>query len=628
MRLSGAHTPRIKATAALTLAALGVVYGDIGTSPLYAFKEAFAGSHALPLSERNVFAVLSMMFWAVTLIVSLKYVTFMLRYDHRGEGGVLALLTFAMRSAKNRGGFHTAVIILGAFAASLFYGDAIITPAISVLSAVEGLSVATPRFEHWIVPIAIALLTALFMVQRRGTARIGRVFGLIMALWFIVLALLGLRSIAETPNILSALNPAYALGFAVERPALAMLALGAVFLCLTGAEALYADMGHFGKKPVRLAWYGLVFPSLMLNYFGQGALVLRNPEAAKNPFYLLAPEPLLLPMVVLATCATIIASQATISAAYSVTQQASRLNFLPRLRVLHTSDTAQGQIYMPLVNWLMLLGVVSLVLGFRSSSALAGAYGIAVNGDMIISSVLLVVVLIGMPGRARFGVLAALAAFLSIEATFLASNITKIPEGGWFPLVLGGAIFTVLSTWRRGIELLQARRAVQPEARADTVRVGLASAARVPRTGVFFSSRRTGYPSAFLHNLKHNMVVHEKTIFLTVEFVDSPYVDDAERLDIDRLGDGTWRLIAQFGFREDPDIAKILELAGRRGVRIDPQTASFFTSKAEVVSVSKPKGLGLRRKLFIWMLQNSPTVADYLRLPPDRVVELRTQVGV
>ena len=617
-----------RASRGLTLAALGIVYGDIGTSPLYAFKEAFSGTHGLPVTAENVFAVLSMMLWSVTLIVSLKYVTFMLRYDRRGEGGVLALLTFAMEAAKNRPRFHIFVIMLGAFAASLFYGDAVITPAISVLSAVEGLSVVTPRFEHWVLPIAIVLLVTLFLVQRRGTARIGGVFGPIMVSWFIVMAALGVMSIAQSPDVIAAVDPRYAWNFAVQRPGIALLALGAVFLCMTGAEALYADMGHFGKRPVRIAWYGLVFPCLMLNYFGQGALVLRMPEAAKNPFYLLAPEPLLMPLVILATMATIIASQATISAAYSVTQQASRLNFLPRLRVLHTSDTAQGQIYIPVVNWLMLAAVVTLVIGFGSSSALAGAYGIAVNGDMIISSILLLIVVATRPGYGKYGMIPALAVFLALEGTFLASNAAKIPEGGWFPLVLGAAIFTVLTTWRRGVELLQARRAVQPESRADVLSVGLASAVRIPRTGVFFSSRRTGYPSAFLHNLKHNMVVHEKTIFVNVEFADMPYVDDDERLEIDRLEEGRWRVTATFGFREDADVAKIIRLAGLRGLRIDPETASFFTSKGELVSVTKPRGLGLRRKLFAWMLQNSPTVADYLRLPPDRVVELRNQVAV
>ena len=620
-----AHGPR--ATATLTLAALGVVYGDVGTSPLYAFKEAFAGPHALPITEHNVYAVLSMMVWAITLLVAVKYVTFMLRYDHRGEGGVLALLSFALEAAGKRRKFHAAVVILGATAASLFYGDAIITPAISVLSAVEGLSVATPRFEHWVVPIAIGLLVGLFMVQRRGTARIGRVFGPIMIFWFLTMAALGLASVLQTPQVFHALDPRYAIDFAIHRPGLTLLALGAVFLCVTGAEALYADMGHFGKRPIRIAWYALVFPSLLLNYFGQGALVLRTPEAAKNPFYLLAPEPLLLPLVALATCAAIIASQATISAAYSVTQQASRLNFLPRLRVLHTSDTAQGQIYVPLVNWFMLAGVLSLVLGFGSSSALAGAYGIAVNGDMIISSILLAVVVATRKGRSKYGVLAALVVFVTLEATFLTSNGTKIIDGGWFPLVLASCLFTVLTTWRRGVELLQARRAVQPESREDIVRVGLSAAVRVPRTGVFFSSRRTGYPSAFLHNLKHNMVVHEKTVFVCIEFANVPYIDDDERLDIERINEGH-RVIAVFGFREDPDVAKIIRLAGLRGLRIDPDTASFFTSKGELVSVTQPRGFGLRRRLFAWMLQNSPTVADYLRLPPDRVVELRTQVAV
>ncbi|MGZ8196724.1 MAG: potassium transporter Kup, partial [Burkholderiales bacterium] len=571
---------------------------------------------------------LSMMFWAVTLVVTVKYVTLMLRYDQRGEGGALVLLTFALRTARSRPRLAGAIGLVGAFAASLFYGDALITPAISVLSAVEGLSVATPRFEQWVLPIAVVLITGLFVVQRRGTARVGRLFGPIMVLWFGVLAALGAASIVQTPAVLDALNPLHALRFMAERPGVALLALGAVFLCVTGAEALYADMGHFGKVPIRIAWYTVVFPALMLNYFGQGALVLRDPEAARNPFYLLAPEPLLLPMVVLATCATIIASQATISAAYSVTQQASRLNFLPRLRVLHTSDIAQGQIYVPLVNWLMLLGVVSLVLGFGSSSALAGAYGIAVNGDMIISTLLLTVVVIGQPRRTKFAMLAALLLFLALEAVFLSSNLAKIAAGGWFPLVLGLALFSVLSTWRRGVELLQARKSAQPEARPAAVRASLASALRVPRTGVFFSSRHTGYPSAFLHNLKHNMVVHERLIFVCIDFVDEPYVDDAERLDIERVDTGVWRLTARFGFREDPNIEKILELAALRGLAIDVETTSFFTSKAEVVSVTKPRGLGLRRKLFVWMLQNSPNVADYLGLPPHRVVELRTQVGV
>jgi KUP system potassium uptake protein len=628
--LRSAPSGRPPAIAALTLAALGVVYGDIGTSPLYAFKEAFSGTHAVSVARGNVFAVLSMMFWAVTLIVSLKYVTFLLRFDHKGEGGSLVLLTFALRALKDRPGLAAAIAMMGAFAASLFYGDALITPAISVLSAVEGLAIVSPHLSNMVLPIAVALLTLLFFVQRRGTARVGRVFGPVMIIWFVTIAVLGLRSIVETPDVLGALSPAHAVRFALEKPALAMLALGAVFLCLTGAEALYADMGHFGKVPIRIAWYGVAFPALMLNYFGQGALVLRDASTAANPFYLLAPESIRFPLVILATCATIIASQATISAAYSVTQQASRLNFLPRLRVLHTSESAQGQIYVPFVNWLMFLGVISLVLGFQSSSALAGAYGIAVNGDMIISTLLLIVVLVMRRDRVRFVTLIAAAVFLLIEALFLSANLTKIAAGGWFPLVLGAVLFAVLSTWKRGVEVLQARKQVQPETRPDSIRASLESAVRIPRTGVFFSSRRSGYPSAFLHNLKHNMVMPERCIFVSVEFVDAPYADDAERLEIERSEDGSvWRVNAKFGFREDPSIDKILDLGGRRGLRIDVESTSFFTSKAEIVSVTKPKRFfGWRRQLFMWMLQNSPSIADYMRLPPHRVVELRTQVAV
>ncbi len=495
-----ARSGRTAATASLTLAALGVVYGDIGTSPLYALKEAFSGTHAAPVGPENVTAVLSMIFWAVTLVVSLKYVTFLLRFDHKGEGGSLILLTFALRAVRDRPALAGAITMMGAFAASLFYGDALITPAISVLSAVEGLVVISPNLSNMVLPVAVALLTVLFFVQRRGTARVGRVFGPVMVIWFVAIAALGLRSIVETPAVLSALSPEHALRFALERPALTLLALGAVFLCLTGAEALYADMGHFGKIPIRIAWYAVAFTALILNYFGPGALMLREPSAAANPFYLLAPEAFRFPLVILATCATIIASQATISAAYSVTQQASRLNFLPRLRVLHTSEAAQGQIYVPLVNWLMFLGVISLVLGFGSSSALAGAYGIAVNGDMIISTFLLIVVLLMRRDRARFVALVAAGIFLVIEALFLSANLTKIAAGGWFPLVLGAVLFAVLSTWRRGVELLQARKQVQPEARPDSIRAGLECGGGLTRPGRCLSWRSSGYRSGFMHS--------------------------------------------------------------------------------------------------------------------------------
>lgn len=617
-----------KPTPLLALAALGVVYGDIGTSPLYAFKEAFNGPHSLPLTPENVYAVLSLMFWAVTLIVSLKYVTLMLRFDNRGEGGVLALLAIAMNLARERPKILAPVIVLGMCAAALFFGDAIITPAISVLSAVEGLSVATPRLQHWVLPVSVGLLIALFAFQKYGTARIGGVFGPLMVGWFLVLAALGLHSIWQSPDVLRALNPLHAAVFAIHHPILTFTVCGAVFLCLTGAEALYADLGHFGKRPIRIAWFAVAFPCLMLNYFGQGALVLRAPDAVKNPFYLLVPDLLVLPLVMLATCATIIASQATISAAYSVTQQASRLNFLPRLRVLHTSDTAQGQIYIPLVNWLMLAGVVGLVLGFGSSSALAGAYGIAVNGDMIIGTIILGIVVSSGKVKTKALVLLALLFFLLIEMIFLGANLTKIADGGWFPLVMGAAIYFMVKTWHRGVEVIQARKRTRPEARQYSVEAALSGAVKVPLTGIFFSASRFGYPSAFLHNLKHNMVIHERTIFMTVEYVDTPYVDDQERLDLEKLDGGIWRVVALFGFRETPDVNVILKLLNKRGLPIDIETASFFTSKAALVSVTKPRHFGIRRKLFAWMLQNSATVADYMQLPPHRVVEMGTQVAV
>ena len=433
----------------LTLGALGVVYGDIGTSPLYAFKEALTGAHGLPFTEANVLAVLSMMFWSITLIVSLKYVTIVLRFDNGGEGGILALLALALRLTREHPRLAWTVAMLGIFGASLFYGDAIITPAISVLSAVEGLSVATPAFERWIVPITIAILVGLFAIQSRGTGALGKLFGPIMVMWFLALAALGAVSIAQTPAVLTALDPRHALGFAWKSPGLTFLVLGAVFLALTGAEALYADMGHFGAKPVRLAWFGLVFPSLMINYFGQGALVLRDPAAMKNPFYLLAPDELLLPLVLLATVATVIASQATISGAFSVTQQATRLGYLPRIQTRHTSETERGQIYVPQVNWTMLVLVILLVLGFKNSSAIASAYGIAVSGTMVLTTALVAVVAVYRPKRPNPLFLAVLALIGSLELVFFAANATKIADGGWFPLACGLALFVMLTTWKR-----------------------------------------------------------------------------------------------------------------------------------------------------------------------------------
>lgn len=612
----------------MLLAALGVVFGDIGTSPLYAFKEAFHGEHAIPLSRENVFAVLSLMFWAVTIVVSLKYVVLMLRFDNRGEGGVLALLSYGLRLTRDRPRLTWTLGALGAFAAALFYGDAVITPAISVLSAVEGLAVAAPGHENWVLPIACGVLIALFAVQRHGTASVGRVFGPVMVIWFTVLAALGLASIAQSPEIVVAINPMHAVRLATERPGLALLALGSVFLCVTGAEALYADLGHFGRKPIRRAWFAFVFPALMLNYLGQGALVLRDPTAAKNPFYLLAPDVLVLPLVLLATVATVIASQAVISGAFSVTQQASRLNLLPRLRVLHTSDESQGQIYIPLVNWLLLAIVLLLVVGFGSSSNLAAAYGVAVNGDLIISTIILAIVVLLLPGRSNPVLLFVLAVFLVVESAFLVANLSKVLEGGWFPLVLAVLVFTVLTTWRRGTELMRARKMARPQGRAQETEYALGRAARVPGAAVFFSSAPRGFPTAFLHNLKHNHVVHETLVFVTVEFHDVPRVPDEDRIELLRSANGIWQLVARFGFREEADLGRVLRLVRKRGLELDPNLTSFFTSKPTIVSQSRRGLFGWRRSLFGWMLQNSTSVADYFGLPPNRVVEMGTQIAI
>ena len=613
---------------AVTLAALGVVYGDIGTSPLYAFKEAFGGTHALPLTEGNVFAVLSMIFWAVTIIVSLKYVSIMLRFDHRGDGGVLALLSYCAQQVRERPRLLWLVTVLGAFAVSLFYGDAVITPAISVLSAVEGIVVFAPGLEILVVPIALGVILGLFLIQRRGTAAVGAFFGPVMLGWFVALAGLGIASIVQNPSVLQALDPRYALKLIIEQPGLAFLAASAVFLCMTGAEALYADMGHFGRRPVQIAWFALVLPSLTLNYFGQGALVLRDPEAARNPFYMLAPEPLLLPLIVLATAATVIASQATISGAFSATQQASRLNFLPRLRVLHTSDVAQGQIYIPAVNWLLLVLVLGLVLGFRSSGALASAYGIAVSGDLLITSLMMLIVL-PLIADARLRWLWPLFLLcVVLEGSFFAANAAKLLHGGWFPIVLALLVFTVLTTWRRGIEIMRARKQAAPNAVRDGLSLDIADVPRVPGAAVFFSSSAGGCPSAFLHNLKHNRIVHEQTAFLTVQFDEGPRVADDERIEVMRGANGIVRITAHFGYREQPDVDRVLRLAARKGVACPVGETSFFTSKPTLVSVSRRGLFGWRRSLFGWMLQNSTSVARYFELPPDRVVELGTQVAI
>ncbi len=611
----------------LTLAALGVVYGDIGTSPLYAFKEAFSGPHGLPLTEANVLAVLSMMFWSVTLVVSLKYVTVVLRFDNGGEGGILALLALATRLTRERPRLAWTVAMIGIFGASLFYGDAIITPAISVLSAVEGLSVATPAFEHWIVPITIAVLVGLFALQKRGTGALGTLFGPITVVWFLALAALGAVSIAQTPAVLAALDPSYALSFAWRLPGLTFIVLGAVFLALTGAEALYADMGHFGAKPVRLAWFGLVFPALMINYFGQGALALRDPAAMKNPFYLLAPDALLMPLVLLATTATVIASQATISGAFSVTQQATRLGYLPRIQTRHTSETERGQIYIPQVNWTMLVLVILLVLGFRTSSAIASAYGIAVSGTMVLTTTLVAVVAVSLPKRPNPLFLAALALIGMAELVFFAANATKIADGGWFPLACGLALFVMLTTWKRAETILTAHERNKRVPLEAFPTLCSADIPRVPGTAVYLSPDPGSVPTALMHNLKHNKVLHQRIVFLTIGNEDVPRLSDFERTEVRVIERGhVYQATLHYGFMEQPDVPKGLKLLERHGLKFEAMETTFFLGKATLARAAKPGLFTWRRELFRWMQRNSPATAEYFKLLPDRVIELGTRV--
>ncbi len=611
--------------AALAVGALGVVYGDIGTSPLYAFKAAFTGPHALAATELNVLAALSAFFWAVMLIISIKYVWIVLKFDNEGEGGVLALTALAHRLLPQASRWSAFLIGAGVFGAALFYGDAIITPAISVLSAVEGLSIATPQFEHWIMPITLGILITLFLIQRHGTSRIGGLFGPITIVWFIALAILGGLSIAKTPAVLHAINPMYAIDFGLQHPGAMFLLLSAVFLALTGGEALYADMGHFGAKAVRVAWYALVCPALLINYFGQGALILRSAKAVENPFYLLAPDWFLLPLVVLATAATVIASQATITGAYSMTLQASRLGYLPRMRLLHTSDTERGQIYIPGINWLMLIGVIVLVFAFGSSTALAAAYGIAVSGTMIITTLLAALITFMLPGRARIGLVIALAFFGVLEILFFGSNLTKVLQGGWLPLILGGLIFLLLTTWKEGSRLIATLRRKIDIPLADFMAGPQPDVPRVSGTAVYLTSDPTLVPSALFHNLKHFKVMHARTVFLNVVNADIPYIAPHQRLQIEEIAAGVYRMAVCFGFREEPDLNLALESAADHGLDLDPMTTTYFVARSTVVD--GPGGLpAWRSGLYAWMTRQSEGAASYFNLPPNRVVELGTQV--
>lgn len=610
---------------ALVLAALGIVYGDIGTSPLYAFKEAFVPAHGLAPTPANVLVTLSALFWAITLVVSLKYVWVVLRHDNDGEGGVLALTALAHRASAASPPLAAAVIVLGVFAAALFYGDAIITPAISVLSAIEGVALAAPSFEHWVIPITLGILCGLFLVQRHGTGRVGTSFGPITLLWFIALGVLGLVSIIETPQVLAALDPRHALGFAIGHPYAAFVLMSAVFLALTGGEALYADMGHFGAWPVRVAWYGLVCPALLLNYFGQGALVMRDPAAAANPFYALAPEWFLWPLVALAAAATVIASQATISGAYSLTLQASRLGYLPRIRLLHTSDSERGQIYVPAVNWLMLVAVLLLVLAFGSSGALAAAYGIAVSGTMIVTTLLTAVIAAQRLSRRRALLLGFLALLLLIELVFFASNAMKFMHGGWFPLVLGALIFLLLTTWRRGSALVAIERK-----RLDLPMDSCASALtsdvpRVPGTAVYLNSDPTLVPSALLHGLKHFRVLHERILFVHIEFLEVPRAPAQQRLLATGLGAGLFDVRVRFGFRDEPDVPAVLHAHADELGLTDAIAVTYVVARS-VIDDGPGHMVSWRARLYAAMSRQADDASSYFRLPANQVVELGTRV--
>ncbi len=614
---------------ALTLGAVGVVYGDIGTSVLYTLKEVFGSGH-VPFTHANVYGVLSIVFWTLTLIVSLKYVTLVLRADNEGEGGLVAMLALASRSVKDKApALRKWMLLIGIFGTCLFYGDGVITPAITVLSAVEGLDVVSPGFRRTVIPLTLAILLALFLVQKRGTAGIGKFFGPIMVVWFIAIAALGLYHIGGHPEILAALSPHHALRFIWLHSGISFIILGAVVLCVTGGEALYADMGHFGRKPIRIAWFTIVMPALTLNYFGQGALLLAEPEAVKNPFFMMAPQWLTLPLVGLATVAAVIASQALISGAFSVTKQVIQLGYLPRLKICHTSSRDRGQIYLPFVNWSLFVMIVLAVVLFRSSSNLAAAYGIAVTLDMTITTVLTFFVV-------RYGwsyplalALAATGFFLAIDLAFFSSNLLKLVDGGWFPLLIGGAVFILMTTWKDGRELLtRTLREGSIDLRSFLDAVFISPPARVEGTAVFLSAQPGLVPNALMHNLKHNKVLHAQNLFVTVRNHEVPWIGMEQRLLVEPLGRGCWQIVLNYGFKNDPDLPKALQLLAARGIALEAMTTSYFLSR-DIVTPTLGSGLApWREKLFAHMHHSATAAAEFLNLPSNAVVELGSVVEI
>ena len=613
---------------ALTLAALGVVFGDIGTSPLYTMKEVFsAGHHPVPLNEANMFGILSLIVWALIMVVSVKYVAFVMRADNRSEGGIMALLALASRSAADNKKRQHVIMLLGILGACMFYADGMITPAISVLSAVEGLELAAPVLHPLILPITLVVLFILFWAQSKGTALVGAFFGPVMLAWFGTLGVLGAISVLQNPTILYAMNPMYGFAFLSDHTWIAFVALGAVVLAVTGAEALYADMGHFGKFPIRLAWFGFVLPALILNYFGQGALILKNPEAVKNPFYLLAPEWMLFPLIILATMAAVIASQAVITGAFSVSRQALQLGYLPRMHVEHTSESQEGQIYMPRVNWGLMLAVMVLVIGFQSSGNLAAAYGIAVTGDMVITTLLAGIVFHYLWGWGKVRTIALVLLFLTIDLAFFTANVLKIPDGGWVPLVIGIFIFTLMITWKTGRTMLYQHlkndaMALEPFIEA----IGGHPPTRVPGTAIFMTPNPDGVPHAMLHNLKHNKVLHEKVVLLTVKFLDFPHTSIEDRVEIEILPHEFYRVTVSYGFKDEPDLPRDLLLCAEKGLTLEAMDSSFFIGKEILIAHESSEMAYWRKKIFIGLFRSAETITNQFKLPPNRVVELGAQV--
>jgi len=621
------HRPS-SSLAALTLGAIGVVYGDIGTSPLYALKEVFAHGR-VPLTPENIYGVLSLVFWTLTVVVSLKYVVLILRADNNGEGGLIAMLALASQAVRDKPVLRRRLLLLGIFGTAIFFGDGVITPAISVLSAVEGLEVAAPGLHNYVVPVTLVVLTALFLVQRHGSASVGKLFGPVTALWFAVLAVLGVVHIASNPEVLWALSPLYALIFLGAHPGIAFIALGSVVLCVTGAEALYADMGHFGKRPIRLAWFSLVMPALVINYFGQGAMLLEHPENVRNPFYEMAPQWALYPLIALATGATVIASQALITAAFSVTKQAIQLGYLPRLRVTHTSVKETGQIYVPFINWALYGCIVLAVVVFGSSSKLASAYGIAVTIDMLITTTMTFFVI-------RYGwkypwwvCIAATGFFFVVDMVYFSANIVKVFDGGWFPVAIGSVMFMLMMTWKQGRYLMRERlRDDAIDLKSFLEAVFVSPPTRVSGTAVFLVSDQGITPNALLHNLKHNKVLHETNLFVTVKHHEVPWIGFNKRCEMDPLGHDCWQVTLNFGFKNDPDVPEALALLRGRGVQLDDMETSYFLSR-DIVIPTLGKGMVMwREKLFASMHHNASGAADFLSLPTNRVVELGSKVEI